>query len=382
MRTIVGALLACLFSGAATAASLQVGPGRKFEKIAAAVAVAAPGDVIEVDPAGDYAGDVCRIAANRLTIRSAGKDRVRLPAAGKICGGKAIFVVAADDFTVEGIEFSGARAPEGNGAGLRPEGRNLVVRNCTFEDCEDGILGGGGDVLIERCEFTRCGLTPNPKVITHNLYLGQNVTRLTFRGNYSHASTIGHLLKCRARESLVLYNRFSDEDGTGSYRIDLPNGGRAVVMGNVIQQGPRACNSRLVTYGGEGLTHAANALWVVNNTMVNDLGKGTFVHVTGVPDGFRCIVKNNVMVGAGVPCNFAGAELDGNFQGDPRFVDRARFDYRLAAGSPCADKGVDAGRAEDFVLEPKLQYVFPTAWEDRPSDGRIDIGAFEALPGK
>lgn len=382
MRPISGALLAGLLCGSAAAATLQVGPGKQFGRIAEAVASASPGDVIEVDPAGDHAGDVCRITAPRLTIRSAVKERVRLPSAGKIWGGKAIFVVAADDFTVEGIAFSGARAPEGNGAGLRLEGRNVVVRNCTFEDCEDGILGGAGDVVIERCEFVRCGLTPNPQVITHNLYLGQAVTRLTFRGNYSHASKVGHLLKCRARESLILSNRFSDEDGTGSYRIDLPNGGRAVVMGNVIEQGPRACNNRLVTYGGEGLEHAVNALWVVNNTMVNDLGKGTFVHVAGVPDGFTCVVKNNVMVGIGVPCNYVPAELGGNFQGDPRFVDRAMFDYRLAAGSPCIDKGVDAGRAGEFVLEPKFQYVFPTGWEARPSDGRIDIGAFEAPSGK
>lgn len=260
MRPIVGAVLVGLLAGEAAAASLEVGPGKKFDTIGRAVAAAAPGDVIEVDPAGTYAGDVCRITANRLTIRSAGKERVRLPAAGTICGGKAIFVIAADEVTVAGIEFSGARAPAGNGAGLRLEGRNVVVRNCRFEDCEDGILGGAGDVVIERCEFARCGLTPNPQVITHNLYLSAEVTRLTFRGNYSHASKVGHLLKCRAQESLILFNRFSDEDGTGSYRIDLPNGGRALIMGNVIEQGPRACNDRLVTYGGEGLTHAANAL--------------------------------------------------------------------------------------------------------------------------
>lgn len=296
MRPIIGALLAGLLCGSAAAATLQVGPGKRFGRIAEAVASASPGDVIEVDPAGDHAGDVCRITAHRLTIRSVGKERVRLPAAGKIWGGKAIFVVAADDFTVEGIAFSGARAPAGNGAGLRLEGRNLVVRNCTFADCEDGILGGAGDVVIE--------------------------------------------------------------------------------------QGTKACNDRLVTYGGEGLKHAANALWVVNNTMVNDLGKGTFVHVAGVPDGFTCVVKNNVMVGVGVPCNYAPAELGGNFQGDPRFVDRAMSDYRLAAGSPCIDKGVDAGRAGEFVLAPKLQHVFPTGWEERPADGRIDSGAFQSPSGK
>jgi len=51
-------------------------------------------------------------------------------------------VIRGNDVIVENIEFSGARVPDRNGAGIRPEGRNFTVRNCRFYDCENGILGG------------------------------------------------------------------------------------------------------------------------------------------------------------------------------------------------------------------------------------------------
>ena len=87
------------------------------------------------------------IRASKLTLRGIGQGRVKLPANGKHAGGKAIWVIAGNDVTVENIEFSGARVPDRNGAGIRPEGQNLTVRNCRFYDCEDGILGGAGEML-------------------------------------------------------------------------------------------------------------------------------------------------------------------------------------------------------------------------------------------
>ena len=83
-----------------------------------------PGDTIEID-AAVYPGDVSTIRANLLTIRGVGSDRAKLPANGKDAGGKAIWVIVGSDLTVENIESSGARARDRNGAGLRPEGKNL-----------------------------------------------------------------------------------------------------------------------------------------------------------------------------------------------------------------------------------------------------------------
>ena len=175
------------------------------------------------------------IRANHLTIRGVGNGRAKLPAHGKDAGGKAIWVVTGSDLTVENIEFSGARVRDRNGAGMRPEGKNLTVRNCRFYDCENGVLGGNGEMLFEGCEFEHCGPVASPA--THSLYIGERCTKLVFRHNYSTDVIEGHLLKSRAKESWLLYNRLTDENGTGSAVADFPNGGVVVVIGNVLHKG-------------------------------------------------------------------------------------------------------------------------------------------------
>ena len=57
-------ILATLFVQVISAATLTVGPGKQFTSPCAAIAAAAPGDLIEIDASGNYAGDV---AAGRKT---------------------------------------------------------------------------------------------------------------------------------------------------------------------------------------------------------------------------------------------------------------------------------------------------------------------------
>ena len=180
-----------------------------------------------VRQAGTYPGDIAVWSADGLVIRGA-------------------------DTTVEHVEFSGGRVPDKNGAGIRHEGRGLVVRHCLFHDNENGILTGAdpqSDVLVEHSEFHHNGAGDG---YSHNLYIGQ-VRSFTLRFCSSHHERTGHLVKSRAQASSILYNRLMDEaDGTSSYVIDLPNGGRSVVIGNIIHHGPRAENGLAVSYGAEG----------------------------------------------------------------------------------------------------------------------------------
>ena len=55
--------------------------------------------------------------------------------------GKGIFVIAGNNTTVENIAFTNAKAKDNNGAGIRQEGSNLIVRHCLFDGNEMGILG-------------------------------------------------------------------------------------------------------------------------------------------------------------------------------------------------------------------------------------------------
>ena len=58
--------------------------------------------------AGAYCGDVCAWTANDLTIRGAGRETTILKADGRICRGKAIWVVTGTNVTVSGVTFTGA----------------------------------------------------------------------------------------------------------------------------------------------------------------------------------------------------------------------------------------------------------------------------------
>jgi hypothetical protein len=384
---VAGALFIMFFCliGAAPAATLKVGQHQRFARPSQAIQAAKDGDTIEID-AGVYPGDVATIHASHLTIRGVGSGRAKLPANGRDAGGKAIWVVVGSDLTVENVEFSGARVRDRNGAGIRPEGKNLTVRNCRFYDCEDGVLGGNGEMLFEGCEFAHCGPVGDPA--THSLYIGERCTKLVFRHNYSTDVIQGHLLKSRAKESWLLYNRLTDENGTGSAVADFPNGGVVVVVGNVMHKGARGNNSRVIAYGMEGVKHQRNALCVVNNTMVyqHRHPSAFFVRVEKSPPSLVPILRNNLCIGKVPLTNWPKADVAGNLLlktvAEARLANPANYDYRLTAGSPCIAKGVAAGKFGDFDLTPIEQYVHPCQSEPRPAASPLDVGAYAWREGR
>ena len=163
-------------AAAASAATLKVGPQQRLRQALPGIQAAKDGDVIEID-AGRLRRRRCHDPGQPAYDPRRRQRPRQAPRQRPHAGGKAIWVIAGSDITIENIEFSGARVRDRNGAGIRPEGRNLTVRNCRFYDCENGILGGNGEMLIEHCEFDHCGPVANPA--THSLYIGERCTRLT-----------------------------------------------------------------------------------------------------------------------------------------------------------------------------------------------------------
>lgn len=377
-RALIGACLIAVAATEVAAAVLQVGPTRAFTMPCQARAAAVDGDTIEID-AGVYAGEVCTWTANGLTLRGVG-GRAWLQAPAIIPNGKAIWVIAGDDTLVENVEFSGAAVIDMNGAGIRQEGTNLTVRGCSFHDNQEGILTGAdpaSTILIEDSEFARNGAGDG---FSHNMYIG-DVGTFILRRCWTHAAVVGHEVKSRAAVNYIEYNRITDDaTGTASYSIDLPNGGIAYVIGNVIQQGPLTQNSAMVTFAQEGATHPVQELYVVNNTMVNDLGRGRFVNVAGAPA--VSMIVNNIFWGGGTALTGIGT-LTSNLDGiDPLLVDRAGGDYHLLAGSPAIDAGTDPGTGSGYPLTPVSEYVTDLSGRPRATSGTaIDIGAFEFSAG-
>ena len=354
---------------------LLVGPRRQYAVPSQAAAAAQDGDTIEID-AGSYPNDWTTWDVNNLTIRAVG-GVAQLTSSELIPNRKAIWVIRGQNTTVEGIEFSGARVIDRNGAGIRQEGDGLTVRSCSFHDNENGILTVGSstsDITIEYSEFANNGFSDG---YTHNMYIGQ-IRTFTLRYSYSHHAKVGHTLKSRARENLILYNRIMDEgNGTSSYTVDLPNGGRSYLIGNELQQGPATENPIIVAYGEEGGSNPDQQLYMINNTIVNDRPSGgTFVNVVGsVP----AVLKNNIFVGAGTAYNGPGSGVLVNnlVTSDAGLVDRAAFDYHLVAASPAIDAGVDPGSANTVSLAPVAEYVQPHNQQNRTVVGALDSGAHE-----
>ncbi|VAX32258.1 hypothetical protein MNBD_NITROSPIRAE01-374, partial [hydrothermal vent metagenome] len=332
------------------------------------------GDVVEID-AGLYSADVAVWNANDLTLRGVG-GRAHLRADGANAQGKGTWIINGDNVTLENIEFSGAAVPGDNGAGIRHQGGDLTIRYCYFHDNENGILTDShpsAHILIEYSEFAYNGAGDG---YSHNLYIG-NIQRFTFQHNYSHHAKNGHNLKSRARENVILYNRIMDEsDGTSSYAVDLPDGGLSVVMGNVLQQGPDTGNSSIVSYAAEDAVNPIQALYFVNNTLVNDRGSGSFLQISGNPE---LRVVNNLFVGGGNTPSGSGVSYNLTMDTD-RLVDAPNYNYRLIENSLAENAGIDAGSVAGISLVPTWEYIHSANRKARIVLGVIDIGAYEFSP--
>lgn len=379
---------------------IQVGPSRAIKLPSQAAVIARTGDIVEID-ADAYVADVAVWLADNLTIRGVG-GRAKLFAAGQSAEAKAIWVIKGRNAVVENIEFAEAAVYSGNGAGIRAEGSNLTITNCYFHDNQEGILSSlyttDSVIDIENSEFARDGGNGGQ---SHEIYMS-NIRQLIVRGSYFHQGRIGHLIKSRAQRNLIVANRITDgANGAASYEIEFPNGGFNVVVGNLIEQGPQAQNSTILANALEGAVNPLQQLYVVNNTFVNDLGRGDFIRARA-PNAVK--VFNNIFVGAGnvlagsgqlrnnlFVSGFGGAPhveqplyRDGDIDEsgtrsaiDAGFLDVYRYDYRLKPGSPAIGGGIDPGAAGDISLVPALEYVHPTQSRPVKINGPIDIGAYQ-----
>jgi chitodextrinase len=357
--------------------TLQVGPTRLYKTIGAALAAAVNGNTIEID-AGTYPEAVI-VGQNNLTLKGIGGYAHLMWGTGNyltnttnISNGKGLMVIAGAGDTIDGLEFSGAKVVDQNGAGIRYQGGDLTIRNSYFHDNEDGILGQGGGtntLLIENSIFQKNGYCPVD--CAHNVYIGF-MGHLIFRFNKSIDSHEGHTLKSRAAVNEILYNYLSTRNSDGSYEADFPSGGTVYFIGNVIEQGVDTGNHSILAYGEEGITNPTKVLDVVNNTFYNFVGSGIFLNTNGSP---ALIIKNNIFAGGGT----IGVTVDSTNKSltSSSFVNISLSDYHLVTGSPAIDGGANPGSDGTYGLTPQYEYVEPASKTPRSVDPVIDSGAYE-----
>lgn len=365
-----------VFLTSASAAVLTVGPGKQYASPSAIPETALQdGDTIEID-AGVYPRDARIWRQHNLTIRGVG-GRAILDSQGVTVDGKGIWLLQGQQTTIAGIEFHGAAVPSENGAGIRLEGRGLTVRDCAFRWNQMGVLTGEdreSDVLIESSEFDHTLPTSGN---SHNIYIGR-IRSFTLQYSWSHGAAIGHLVKSRAQQTNILYNRLVDDSGgNASYEVDIPNGGTAVVLGNIIRQDPNTDNTVMVSYGAEALQSGVpHTLVVGHNTMIQDHPNGIVVQTGAAVPPASVTIANNLMVGAGKAWyvgQVAQPVPPGNImQPSLPLLDPTNGNYRPVAATP----GIDA--AVPHSIQPQWIYTHPLTKQARTLVGRaLDVGAYE-----
>jgi hypothetical protein len=358
----------------------EVGVGKLYTKPSAVSSLVNDGDTVFIQ-AGEYKKDVCIWRAHNLHLIGVG-GKAHLNAEKTAYGGKAIWVIAGDNTYVENIEFSHCEVVDLNGAGIRLEGKHLTVRSCYFHDNQEGILAGdnpNSDVVVEYSEFGYNGAGDG---YSHNIYIN-HVRSLLFQYNYVHHSFYGHEIKSRAYKNVIIYNRITNEDGSASYEIDLPNGGPSLVMGNIIQQSKFSDNNSIISYAREGLSNPGpHNFYFINNTVINEEDKGIALNIQTNTD--TVFSANNIFAGpmsilVGIPKTYINLNnvVNSNLA-QLNFVSTSNYDYQLTSQSP----GIDSAYIlnEDYLgysLIPDKEYLHPMSWKNRYNDSHTDIGARE-----
>jgi hypothetical protein len=362
----------------ASSAVYRVGDGKRYKKPSDVMSLVQDGDTVEID-AGLYDGDAGIWRKNNLYIRGIG-GYVHLKAAANLPQGKAIWIVQGNNNIIEYIKFTDAKVRDKNGAGIRFEGTNLTVRHCQFFDNEDGILAGANPnstIRIEFCEFGHNGYGDG---YSHNLYIG-TIKKFIFLYNYTHHAKVGHCIKSRAQENIIMYNRIMDEiHGFSSYLINLPNGGLSYIACNLLMQSSHTQNSKMIDYGSEGYKNSINNIYIYNNTLVNKRKPGIFV---GIKNGAGEVkIINNIFAGfsadaANAIPSFADTSNNAHETDISKldFADEKNYNYHILSDSPVIDRGKNGLTIPGYPDYLQFEYRHPADSVRIVYDGIADIGA-------
>ena len=290
-RPVLVTAMLFVLSCSASAATLEVGPGKRFARIEEANARAQPGDVILVHPRRDgrpYGKTAVYVRQPGLTFRAVpdrGTRRVTISGQGFEYSGvgstpRAIFQFnpGADHGTLDGFDLAAAHNDSHNGAGVRiNQANHVVVRDCAIHDNDMGVMSNGDgslstavDQRIEHCRIYHNGDPAQPGY-NHNLYLGG--TSVTLRFCEVGFSLTGQNVKSRAHHTRVEYCYIHHSANREFDLVDAAETARpeshAVLVGNIIVKDPQCPGNRAVIhFGQDGGKQHDGTLYLVFNTVV------------------------------------------------------------------------------------------------------------------
>jgi MYXO-CTERM domain-containing protein len=310
----------------------------------------------------------------------------------------------------------------GNAASIYIErGENIVIRECIIRDSGNGLFIGAFNGDTQHIRVERNWLYDNGNegsAFEHNSYTA--AIDIVFEGNHYgplRAGADGNNLKDRSAGLVVRYNWIE----SGNRQLDLvdaedsavlvghPSYGETFVYGNVLVEHEGDGNSQIVHYGGDSGTepdYRKGTLYFHNNTVLSTRdGNTTLLRLS--TNAERADLRNNIVFATAGGDRLAmlsssgvldlrhnwfspgwvdshGA-LDGTINddgtglggADPGFVGVASQDLHLVQGSTCIGgaTALAAGALPDHAAV--RQYVRHQSAEPRPTDGALDVGAYE-----
>ena len=286
----------CLPTGA-SARTLEVGPQRTLTAPSDAARIAEAGDRVVIDP-GEYF-DCAFWRADGITIEAAPGDAVVFT--DRTCGGKAAFVISGNDVTLRGLTFTRMRVPDGNGAGIRAEGRNLAIEHCRFVNNQMAILAAGqptGTIAIADSEFTDNGACNSGCVgaIGTGPLARLRIERSRFGDPRGEANAAAPQISSGAQTLELIDNKIEDGDGASSLLVSFTGDGALTMSGNTLEKGPRTPDSRAAILAtGAGWSSPASVT-LTQNTLVNHTGRSGVLLVDwtgGSPKLDRNVIGND-----------------------------------------------------------------------------------------
>ena len=291
------------------------------------------------------------------------------------------------------------------------KGDHITVRNCAFSGSAHGFFTSwrSSEVLVEGCYVHDNGNAGD--IYTHNIYTESR--GIVFQYNHIApmvAGSLGSNLQDRSAGTIIRYNwieggdRQMDivESDHEAVRAD-PRYSKDFVYGNVLIEPVGDGNNQMISYGGDMGTaewYRPGPLQFYNNTVISHRSDRTYL-VRPLTDSTVIDVYNNVVVGttdapfyvraeegrvnishnwfqtgyvAGEGVHDDGTSVTGS---DPGFVDIGGNDFHLKADSACVNAGMVLTESVPAEHNVVIEYVKGRSGRPRPSDGKLDIGAYE-----
>lgn len=389
-----------------------VGQARSYTMPGQVSGLVNDGDTVYID-GGVYLNDAVKWTKKGLRIIGLGTEANPsvLRYSVDIPNGKGIFVFevpgSSDNPYIENLVFDGAQVSDANGAngaGVRFQAENITINKCKFLNCQNGILEGSSsvnssNVIIMNSEFHNNGYQEQNNTsfsgYEHHIYISASAdTLIVMNCWFHHPRGQGNSIKTRAQRSFILYNLIDEEDdGYGSYEINIAQGGLNVIMGNIIIQGPAGANHAMIGY--DAVINPLEDFYFVNNTVINRFaGNLKYFNIAPVSGINTFKIYNNIFAtvpsanntfisgNAPVILDTAGNTFSSDYM-NFGFLDPSSADYSLTSAALAAiDMGAVAGNTgTGFSLTPLFMYksneddLFPRIL----TGGSIDIGAYEYL---